>query len=264
MKKREEARLIHDADSIASITGRRAFLKAGAAGAAGILFTFKLQDLLGKEGAAYDPKGHWWGFMVDLTKCIGCGACVRACKAENNVPDGYFRTWVERYTFLEGGDVKVDSPDGAFNGFSSDPPYDPNLIEKSFFVPKLCNHCAKAPCVQVCPVGASYISEDGVVLVDHKHCIGCGYCIQACPYGSRFLSPEGYADKCTLCYHRITKGLDTACVQACPVGARAFGNLDDPDSSIRKMLGKSRYGVLKADLGTEPKCYYIGLDQEVR
>lgn len=251
-------------DLHATIAGRREFLKAGVAGAAGILVTFKLGSLLGKDQAGYSPEGHWWGYMVDLTRCIGCGACVRACKAENRVPEGYYRTWVERYTFLDDGEVEVDSPDGALNGFSSDPAVDPARIEKSFFVPKLCNHCASSPCVQVCPVGASYISKDGVLLVDKNHCVGCGYCIQACPYGSRFLHPDGYADKCNLCYHRITKGKDTACVQACPVGARAFGNLEDPDSPIRKLLGTSRYGVLKPDLGTHPKCYYIGLDQEVR
>lgn len=264
MKKHNDNQVIPGIESIPLIPGRREFIKVGVTGLAGILFTFKLSSAFGMDEVGYDPKGHWWGFMVDLTKCIGCGACVRACKAENNVPDTYFRTWVERYTILDDGEVKVDSPNGALNGFTSDPPYDPGRIEKSFFVPKLCNHCVKAPCVQVCPVGATYATKDGVVLVDHSYCIGCGYCVQACPYGSRFLNPAGYADKCTLCYHRITKGMKTACVQACPVGARVCGNLKELDGPLRRLMGEQRYGVLKPDLGTQPKCYYIGLEQEVR
>jgi Fe-S-cluster-containing dehydrogenase component len=239
--------------------GRRDFLKAGAAA---MLVVIPLRTASGGQ-ASYDPAGHWWGFLVDLTRCMGCGACVRTCKAENAVPNGFYRTWVERYTILRDGRVEVDSPDGAINGFKEDPQVDPTQVEKSFFVPKLCNHCATSPCVQVCPVGASYISPDGVLLVDRKHCVGCGYCIQACPYGSRFLHPEGYADKCTLCYHRLTKGMATGCVQACPVGARVVGNLHDPDSPLRKLLGENRYAVLKSELGTHPKCFYFGLDQEV-
>ena len=248
---------------------RRGFLKAGLAGAAGTAIAVKipgLLDLIGKAEASEgrNPGGKWWGFLVDLTKCMGCGACVRACEVENEVPEGYFRTWVERYTFTRDGKIKVDSPDGAKNGFKADPEgVKPEEVTKSFFVPKLCNHCEDSPCVQVCPVGASYDSPDGVVLVDTKHCIGCGYCIQACPYGCRFLNPKGYADKCTLCYHRIHKGEKTACVQACPVGARLFGDLNDAESDIRKVIDKSRTGVLKPELGTHPKCFYLGLDQEV-
>lgn len=239
---------------------RRTFLKAGLAGA---VLVVGFPAPAAGAGEEYDASAHRWGFMVDLTKCMGCGACVRACKAENEVPDGYYRTWVERYTFQRDGEVIVDSPDGALNGFSSDPDVDPAQVTKSFFVPKLCNHCTSSPCVQVCPVGASFEGPDTVVLVDHEHCIGCGYCIQACPYGCRFLNPKGYADKCTLCYHRIRRGIKTACVQACPVGARAAGDLNDPESPLRKLLDTSRFGVLKPALGTHPKCYYIGLDEEV-
>ncbi|GMV39330.1 MAG: ferredoxin [Myxococcales bacterium] len=239
---------------------RRDFLKAGVAGAAAVA----LGSGTAEAEPAYDRDAHNWGYMVDLTACIGCGACVRACSAENDVPDNFFRTWVERYTFTRDGKVHVDSPDGARNGFKSDPEgVDPETVTKSFFVPKLCNHCVQSPCVQVCPVGASYETKDGVVLVDRNHCIGCGYCIQACPFGCRFLNPKGYADKCTLCYHRITKGLPPACVEACPVGARQAGNMKDPNSPIRKLLDTSRFGVLKPDLGTHPKVYYVGLDAEV-
>jgi len=213
----------------------------------------------------YEREKYWWGYVVDTTKCIGCGSCVRACKAENDVADEYFRTWVERYEITENNQVRVDSPNGAIKSFDqnrTDP--EEGKVNKGFFVPKLCNHCRTSCCTQVCPVGATFTAPDGVVLVDRKHCIGCGYCVQACPYGSRFIDPrKGYADKCTLCYHRITKGLDPACHQACPVHARVAGNLLDPKSEIRQILKECRYKLIKAELGTNPKCYYVGLDQEV-
>jgi Fe-S-cluster-containing dehydrogenase component len=104
-----------------------------------------------------------------------------------------------------------------------------------------------------------------VVLVDEEHCIGCGYCVQACPYGCRFISPvTGTADKCTLCYHRLHRGLEPACVMACPREARICGNLKDPESRIRRVLHERRYSLLKPEFSTNPKCYYIGLDMEVK
>ena len=121
----------------------------------------------------YDMAEHWWAMLIDITKCIGCGSCVRGCQQENHVPDGYFRTWVERYhvTDYDIENPHVDSPDGGKKGFP------PSKEEggKNFFVPKLCNHCADSPCTQVCPVGATFISPDGVVLVDKKYCLGCRY-----------------------------------------------------------------------------------------
>lgn len=213
---------------------------------------------------------HNWGFVVDTRKCIGCGRCVLACKLENDVPldPKCNRTWVERYVISEEGEVFVDSPDGGINGFEAErynARYEGLAIRKSFFVPKLCNQCENPPCVQVCPVGATYITQDGVVLVDRERCIGCRYCIQACPYGARFLDPRiRVADKCTWCYHRITRGLRPACVQACPVGARIFGDLDDPESSVRKVLAEERCSVLKPSLGTRPRVCYVGLEQGVR
>jgi Fe-S-cluster-containing dehydrogenase component len=239
---------------------RRGFLRAGVVGGAGAAILLTAGRL---RGAPRARTGPWYGFLVDLTKCIGCGACVRACRAENDVPEGFYRTWVERYAVLrEGGRVLVDSPEGALNGFAGDPPVG-GEVAKSFFVPKLCNHCEDSPCVQVCPVGASYETRDGVVLVDKKQCVGCGYCVQACPYGCRYIAPSGHADKCTLCYHRVTKGLLPACVAACPVGARVFGDLHQPASALRRAMDSSRYGVLKPHLGTHPKCVYVGLGQEV-
>lgn len=222
-----------------------------------------------KPGEA-PPAAVIYGFVVDTTKCIGCGSCVRACKAENNVPDGYNRTWVEQYTFYPDGEVVVNSPLGGENGFG-DPLPDRNmpadrkqLPERGFFVPKLCNHCIDTPCIQVCPVGASYKTKEGVVLVDPQRCVGCGYCVQACPFGSRFLNPETKtADKCTWCYHRITRKLKPECVQSCPAKARIFGNVNDPESEISRILATNRVQVLKSYLGTNPRTRYIGLDSEV-
>jgi len=205
-----------------------------------------------------------WGYVVDTTRCIGCGSCVRACKVENGVPESYFRTWVERYEIDGHDEVFVDSPDGAMASFPHDRLED-RPIEKAFFVPKLCNHCRNSACTQVCPVGASFHSPDGVVLIDKDRCVGCGYCVQACPYGCRYISHDlGTADKCTFCYHRIHRGLLPACVQACPRDARIFGDLRDPDSRIRSILRQRSYNLLKPDMGTTPKCYYLGLDLEVK
>jgi Fe-S-cluster-containing dehydrogenase component len=159
----------------------------------------------------------------------------------------------------------VDSPDGALSSFPANRLQD-RPIEKAFFVPKLCNHCRNSACTQVCPVGASYHSPDGVVLIDEHRCVGCGYCVQACPYGCRYISHErgGTADKCTFCYHRVHRGLLPSCVQACPRDARIFGDLADHESRIRRILRERSYNLLKPDMGTNPKCYYLGLDLEVK
>lgn len=220
--------------------------------------------------ADYHPRAHEWAFIVDTMACIGCGRCVRACKEENNVPfePECNRTWVERYVQTVDGEVYVDSPDGGIHGFASwedNRRYEGLDIAKSFFVPKLCNQCARPPCVQVCPVAATYQTEDGVVLVNRDKCIGCRYCIQACPYGARYLDPyEHVADKCTWCYHRISRGLLPACVTVCPVGARKFGDLRDPDSEVSRIMNELRLYVLKGDLGTKPRVRYTELDEEVR
>jgi Fe-S-cluster-containing dehydrogenase component len=219
----------------------------------------------------YDWNEHNYAMIVDSTKCIGCGRCANACKEENQVPRDpyYFRTWVERYIWLHGEEEpKVDSPNGGIDGFPVI--YDERNIEKSYYVPKLCNQCAKPPCVQVCPVGASYMTNDGVVLIDDQWCIGCSYCVQACPYGARYHYPHhgedesrrNTIDKCTFCYHRLVKGLKPACVQACPVGARYLGDLMDESDKIHEILREHRVNVLKPVEGTKPKVYYIGTDNK--
>ena len=151
----------------------------------------------------------------------------------------------------------MDSPDGGKNGFP------PALVSggKNFFVPKMCNHCADSPCTQVCPVGATFVSPDGVVLVDQKYCLGCRYCVQACPYGCRFVDPKKLtAQKCSLCYHRITKGLTTACCENCPTGARQLADLKNPNDPIQEFLKTHSVQVLKPYLATSPKLFYNGLD----
>ena len=247
---------------------RRQFIKLSIIGASGVLlgsfFAFADSDKKIEVKKFDDLLNYDWGYLIDTSKCIGCGSCVRGCKNENKVPDGFFRTWVERYEFSSDGKVSVDSPNGSLESFKQDNIPSEEIV-KAFFVPKICNHCYDAPCVQVCPVGASYITPDKVVLIDKEHCVGCGYCIQACPYGCRYLDEhKGVADKCTYCYHRIHKGLAPACVNSCPRNAREYGNLKDPNSKIRKMLNQYRYGLLKTDLGTNPKCYYIELDREIK
>ncbi len=204
-----------------------------------------------------------YGFIVNTLRCIGCGKCVEACKIENHVPDRCFRTWVERYIVTSNSTVYVDSPEGGIKGF--EPKDLPGKIKKAFFTPKLCNHCAHPNCVQVCPVGATYVTPEGVVLVDDKQCVGCSYCVQACPYGARFINPvKRTADKCTWCYHRTTKGLMPACVLVCPAEARLFGDLNDPDSVVSRIMIKERLNVLKPEIGNEPKTFYIGLAEEVK
>jgi len=186
---------------------------------------------------------------------------VRACSKENNVPHGYFRTWVERYQIADEDQPQVDSPDGGMEGF---PPSTREDV-KSFFVPKLCNHCAESPCVQVCPVGATFVSPDGVVLVDETYCLGCRYCVQACPYGCRYLHPQKQTvDKCTLCYHRITKGLTTACCENCPTGARLLVDFKNPEDPVHEILRNNKVAVLKPYMATRAKVYYENLDGAVR
>jgi Fe-S-cluster-containing dehydrogenase component len=214
---------------------------------------------------SYQASEHYYAMGIRIEECIGCGKCVQACKIENDVPEEpfYFRTWVERYIVYADGEVRVDSPEGGIEGFP-DVQADRDVL-RTFFVPKLCNHCDNPPCVQVCPVGATFKSVDGVVLVDSEYCIGCRYCIQACPYGARFLDPRTKtAEKCTFCYHRITRGLLPACVEVCPTQARIFGEIGKRSTPLNRMMRQSNLEVLKPHMNTKPKVFYSELDGEVR
>lgn len=178
------------------------------------------------------------GMLIDLSLCVGCNACAVACKQENEVPVTKFNTWVESWDVDDAGTIRRAN------------------------VPKLCNHCADAPCVKVCPTGASYRSEDGVVLVDEEKCIGCKYCMAACPFQARWVSDEtGEVGKCTFCHHRSSNGLLPACVATCITRARYFGDLNDPNSDIAKKLAEVGGEALHADLGLDSSVFYVGLSE---
>ncbi len=252
---------------------RRQFIeelcKACAVGAAGgpvLLAALRISEAQGAGASTdYDPTGHFYGLGIDVDKCIGCARCVAACKTENDVPAEahYFNTWIERYVIRTDGSVQVDSPNGGLDGFPEIE--DEASVLRTFFVPKLCNHCANPPCVQVCPVGATFSTKDGVVLVDEDYCLGCRYCIQACPYGARWFHPvKRVAAKCTLCYHRVVEGKLPACVEVCPTGARIFGEVEDRSTPLSRFMRWNDIQVLKPHLNTEPKVYYANLNGEVR
>jgi tetrathionate reductase subunit B len=265
---------------------RRQLLKLGAMAISGIVgsrFAFDWLVRFGGQPPApaidaaltgYDATAHRWGFVVDASRCIGCGQCVVACKQENHVPldAEHTRTWIERHTVAPDGSVTIDAPEAGAHGFPPIPSDSPDAAPgaRSQFVPRLCMQCENSPCTGVCPVGATYRTEDGIVLVDQERCIGCGYCLLACPYGARYLVPAGgqtprgiagVADKCTFCYHRITRGQDPACVEVCPVGARIFGDLNDAASPVSVILREKHTTVMRADLGTRPRVHYLGLDE---
>jgi tetrathionate reductase subunit B len=223
---------------------------------------------------AYDPSAHDWAFLIDTTTCIGCGRCVEACKLENHVPEDpeINRTWVELHVLGVDGSITVTSPDGGREGFPAEEAAVPAEVRDAYFVPRTCMQCENPPCTWVCPVSATFRTEDGVVFVDEGRCIGCGYCIVACPYGARYIvpagesSPKGVAgvvDKCTFCYHRITRGLEPACAEVCPVNARIFGDLRDPGSTVSVALTENRVRQMKPGLGTRPRVWYTGLEGEV-
>lgn len=186
---------------------------------------------------------HQWAMLVDVRKCIGCQACTVSCIQENAVPEGSFRTVVSTYSVKLTDSVQ---PAG------------------TYVLPRLCNHCDNPPCIPVCPVGATYKREDGIVAVDADRCVGCAYCVQACPYDARFINHEtSKADKCTFCAHRVDAGLLPACVETCVGGARIFGDINDPNGELARRLKEAQpqLKALKPELETSPRVFYIGLDE---
>lgn len=220
-----------------------------------------------------------WAMVIDLDKCTGCQACVIACKAENNIPFsdpeqaalGRSIAWIEVMAMTEGDYPQV----------------------KTRFMPRPCMQCDNPPCTKVCPVYATYKNEDGLVAQVYARCIGCRYCTNACPYTAKYFNwfepiwpaemqrslnpdvskrPKGVVEKCTFCHHRLQKAKELAkaekrglregdytpaCVQTCPAGAMYFGDLDDPESKVRKLSKSARAFKLLEDLGTEPKVIYL-------
>jgi len=178
-----------------------------------------------------------YGFVIDQRRCIGCHACTVACKEENRVPLGAFRTWVK---YVERGTF-------------------PNT--RRYFSVLRCNHCDAAPCVTICPTVALYRRDDGIVDFDGRRCIGCKSCMQACPYDALYIDPEtSTAAKCNYCAHRVEVGLEPACVIVCPERAIIAGDLDDPASPIAAIVAREPVQVRKAEQGTRPKVFYLGAD----
>ncbi len=244
------------------IINRREFLKLAAVGTAATA-TLKVASKV----SASRPEGsspHSWAMVIDRAKCTGCNYCTKACQAENDIaPD---IRWNKLYEVEQVGGEPT-------------------------FLPTPCMQCAHAPCVDACPVKATYYRPDGIVMMNYDRCIGCRYCEVACPYGARSFNwtkfegenpqvpawgqpqvkrrPRGVVEKCAFCYHRIDRGLamgltpgvdreaTPACVLACPNDARLFGDLNDPDSVVSKALADNPYCQLRENLGTEPRVYYL-------
>ncbi|CAN5527735.1 polysulfide reductase NrfD [soil metagenome] len=179
-----------------------------------------------------------FGFVIDNRKCIGCHACTVACKSEHDVPIGVNRTWVK---YIEKGEF----PD-----------------TRRLFSVMRCNHCADAPCVEICPTTALYTREDGIVDFDNRRCIGCKACTQACPYDAIFMEPDNHtASKCNYCTHRVDIGLEPACVVVCPEHAIISGDMDNPETEISQLLARETVSVRKPEKGTSPKLFYIDGDK---
>lgn len=179
--------------------------------------------------------GTRYAMAIDTRTCVGCSACVIGCKTENDVAEGFTRDWI------------VTRTAGSF------PDLDMTIQSER------CNHCEDAPCVSVCPTGASYYGPGRTVQVNRDKCTGCKACITACPYDARFIDPRtGGAEKCTFCIHRIENGVPTtACEEVCPTESIVFGDLADPDSKISRLLGRRVYYTLSPDAGTRPQHYYL-------
>lgn len=204
-----------------------------------------------------------YGMVIDMRRCIGCSSCAIACKVENNLPDGV--SWSEVVTV---GGKEQDTPAGT----------DPSELSMHFFT-YACQHCDEPACVDVCPTGASIKrEEDGIVVIDWETCIGCKTCITACPYeGVRTYidgDPSHYLDfavgdadapvhkanvveKCTFCAHRIDRGDRPACADVCRFKARYWGDLDDPESDVAKLIKEREYEQLLTDSGTGPNIYLL-------
>ena len=218
-------------------------------------------------------EGVLFGYGLDLSRCIGCRRCEYACVKENNQSRDPQSHWIRVLEMEKGRGVDLEM---------GNPYYDPALVPdpEHFYVPVACQHCSHSPCSRVCPVGATYMEPDGIVVIDYDWCIGCRSCMASCPYGARHFNwttptipaeelntnmhvlgnrprPKGVVEKCTFCIQRTREGRYPACVEICPVGARKFGNLLDPESEISRIIKQKRVFVLKSGLRTEPKFYYF-------
>lgn len=215
--------------------------------------------------------GVKFGYALNLSICIGCRKCAQACHKENNHDRPSGNSYIRVFEMQSGSN---DLEHGNVNYTHAVPQKD------KYYMPVQCQQCDRPPCVNVCPVDATWKEQDGVVVIDYNWCIGCRYCEAACPYHARrfnwtkpqvpaeeitpvqaYLSnrirPQGVMEKCTYCLHRTRAGRLPACLEACPTGARVFGNLLDPESEIRWILSHKRVFVLKEELGTKPSFFYF-------
>jgi molybdopterin-containing oxidoreductase family iron-sulfur binding subunit len=224
----------------------------------------KIRDVRAQPGVQF-------GYALNLSVCNGCRKCAEACHHENNHDRRTNNSYIRVFEMSNGS---LDFENG-------DPYYEHETpAPGKFYMPVQCQQCDHPPCVDVCPVQATWKEDDGIVVVDYNWCIGCRYCEAACPYHARrfnwekaeipaaevnpdqgYLSnrirPKGVMEKCTFCLHRTREGRLPACLEACPTGARVFGNLLDPNSEIRWVLENKRVFVLKEELGTRPRFFYF-------
>jgi molybdopterin-containing oxidoreductase family iron-sulfur binding subunit len=203
---------------------------------------------------------------IDTAKCAqqdNCTKCTAACRQAHNIPSLPDARHDVRWVWKEPFNRALPNQTDEYSSLTTLP------------VMVMCNHCDNPPCVRVCPTQATFQREDGIVAMDYHRCIGCRYCMAACPYGSRsfnFQDPrpyiaspnpefptrtKGVVEKCNFCSERLSTGRSPACVEACPQKALTFGNLSDPNSPIRQLLGSRRHIRRKPELGTNPKVFYI-------
>ena len=195
-----------------------------------------------------------YGMAIDLRRCAGCGACVVACQMQNNQRPGVSWNNLDVYEW------------GTQAGESG-----------RAYVPNACVQCEKPACVDACPTGASVRRDDGITVIDYEKCIGCRMCMAACPYNARVFNwnepvrdpgfnygdkdvpvrGKGVVEKCTLCKERTDRGDEPMCVACCPTRARTFGDLDDPDSEISRVVRERKAGVLLEEQGTRPQVRYF-------
>lgn len=201
------------------------------------------------------------GIAISLDRCTGCNTCAMACKMQNNVPMGM--AWNR---------VVVE---GCQSEFEAQGVY-PDLTRT--YIPVACQHCENPACQKVCPTGATYKDDKGRVEIDYEKCIGCRMCMAACPYtGVRSfnwdepkyaldfatgdaevpLHQKHTVEKCTFCYQRVTQGQTPACMVLCPGRARHWGDLDDPESEVSKLIASREYKQLLPEEGTKPSVYYL-------
>ena len=237
----------------------------------------EIYSTYGVRASVGDPQpldGVVYGYALNIGRCIGCRKCVYACMKENNLsrePQIQYIRVLKMKKEGQGIDLETSVHD-----YPQDEAGDPNY----YYMPVQCQQCASPPCVKVCPVKATWQEKDGIVVVDYNWCIGCRYCEAACPYHARrfnFAKPRvpgrelnpdmgylsnrprytGVIEKCTFCLQRTRTERYPACAEVCPTGARKFGNIEDPESEVRKIIEKERVYVLKQDLGTVPRFYYV-------